>query len=196
MKRGFDFLFSSFCLFCSAPLWVVIPLAIKLEDGGPVFFRQGRVGKDRSHFLVMKFRSMVPDAEKEGEAVMAATNDPRMTRVGYLLRKTAMDELPQLLNIWKGEMSFVGPRALREAENIMGEKGGFWVQMDQIEGYALRHSVRPGLTGLAQVYAARDIHHRHKFKYDLLYIKKMSFWLDMKLIALSFRNTFTAKWQV
>ena len=76
------------------------------------------------------------------------------------------------------------------------EKGGLWVQMDQIEGYALRHSVRPGLTGLAQVYAARDIHHRHKFKYDLLYIKRMSFWLDMKLIAVSFRNTFTAKWHV
>lgn len=196
IKRGFDFLFSSFCLFCSAPLWILIPFAIRLEDGGPVFFRQRRVGKDRRLFEVLKFRSMVPDAEKGGAAVMASANDPRITRTGLLLRKTAMDELPQLLNIWKGEMSFVGPRALRESERVKGKNGEAFLKMADISGFDLRQSVAPGLTGMAQVYAPRNLPHRQKFRYDLLYIRRKNFCLDLKLVFLSFWNTFTARWQV
>ncbi|MFI5305527.1 MAG: sugar transferase, partial [Nitrospiria bacterium] len=97
VKRGFDKSFAGFCLFCSIPLWGLIPLLIWLEDRGPIFFEQKRVGKDQSLFLLYKFRSMIPDAEMAGIPVMAASKDPRITRVGYWLRKTAMDELPQLI---------------------------------------------------------------------------------------------------
>jgi lipopolysaccharide/colanic/teichoic acid biosynthesis glycosyltransferase len=196
MKRGFDVAFSGFSLFCSIPLWVIIPALIWLEDGGPIFFEQKRVGKGRKLFVLHKFRSMIPNAEGAGEAVMASSKDPRITRVGCWLRKTALDELPQLINIWRGEMSFVGPRALRESEKRVIDDYEILVNLSEIEGYALRQSVRPGLTGMAQVYAARDITHRYKFKYDLLYVKKMNFWLDMKLVGLSFWYTFTARWHV
>lgn len=196
VKRGFDKSFAGFCLFCSIPLWVVIPFSIWLEDRGPVFFEQKRVGRGQIKFILFKFRSMIKNAEIAGEPVMAVSLDPRITRVGYWLRKTALDELPQLINIWKGDMSFVGPRALRESEKIMGEHGEVLVHMYQIEGFSLRQSVRPGLTGMAQVYAARDINHRYKFKYDLLYIKRMSLGVDLKLILTSFWFTFTAKWNV
>ena len=196
LKRLFDLSFSTLCLILSAPLWFLFPLLIWLEDRGPVFFRQERVGKNQEKFSLLKFRSMIPNAEMAGEAVMAASQDPRITRVGYLLRKTALDELPQLLSIWKGDMSFVGPRALRESEKMIGENGEILVNMSDIEGFEIRQSVCPGLTGIAQVYAARDIHHRYKFKYDLLYIKRMSLGVDLKLILTSFWYTFTAKWHV
>ncbi|MHB8481635.1 MAG: sugar transferase [Nitrospiria bacterium] len=196
VKRGFDKTFAGFCLFCSLPLWAIIPFLIWFEDRGPVFFEQKRVGKDRKLFVLLKFRSMVPDAEMAGEPVMASSKDKRITRTGYWLRKTALDELPQLLNIWKGEMSFVGPRALRESEKIIGDGGEALVHMSEIEGFATRQSVLPGLTGMAQIYAARDIHHRYKFKYDLLYIRKMSPVLDIQLILRSFWYTFTARWHV
>lgn len=195
-KRLFDLLFSTFCLILSAPLWFIFPLLIWLEDRGPVFYRQERIGKNQKSFSLLKFRSMVPNAESAGEPVMAASKDSRITKVGNLLRKTALDELPQLLSIWKGDMSFVGPRALRESEKMIGEKGEILVNMCEIPGYAIRQSVLPGLTGMAQVYAARDLHHRYKFKYDLLYISKMSFGIDLKLILTSFWYTFTAKWHV
>lgn len=112
-KRLFDICLSSLGLVISIPLWVIIPLAIKAEDGGPVFYFQERVGKGGHIFRLLKFRSMIVDAEKETGAVQATADDPRVLRVGRLLRATAMDELPQLVNILKGDMSFVGPRALR-----------------------------------------------------------------------------------
>ncbi len=116
MKRLFDIFLSSIGLIGSAPLWIVFALAIKLEDRGPVFYRKERVGKNGRIFKALKFRSMIPDAEKHTGAVWASENDPRVTKVGRILRATAMDELPQLLNILKGDMSFVGPRALRPQE--------------------------------------------------------------------------------
>jgi lipopolysaccharide/colanic/teichoic acid biosynthesis glycosyltransferase len=116
MKRLFDIFLSSIGLIGSARLWIVFALAIKLEDRGPVFYRQERVGKNGRIFKALKFRSMIPDAEKHTGAVWASENDPRVTKVGRILRATAMDELPQLLNIFKGDMSFVGPRALRPQE--------------------------------------------------------------------------------
>jgi lipopolysaccharide/colanic/teichoic acid biosynthesis glycosyltransferase len=134
---------------------------------------------------------MVPDADRQ---LQAKDRDPRVTRMGRILRATAMDELPQLWNILKGDMSFVGPRALMP-EEIEVNGNGDLVALRQIPGYEARHSVRPGLTGVAQIYAPRDIPRRHKFKYDTLYIKRQSLWLDVRLIALSFWITFRASWE-
>jgi lipopolysaccharide/colanic/teichoic acid biosynthesis glycosyltransferase len=194
IKRAFDCALSGVGLIASAPLWMVIAVAIKLEDGGPVLFRQARVGLGGRTFDALKFRSMVPDAEAQTGPVQATENDPRITRVGRLMRATAMDELPQLWNIFAGDMSFVGPRPLRPGEvDVRGD--GQLVHLDQIPGYAARHRVRPGLTGLTQVYASRDISRTSKFRLDQVYLKRASFWLDMKLILLSFWITGTGAWE-
>jgi len=134
------------------------------------------------------------DAEKGRGAVQAVENDPRVTKVGRILRDTAMDELPQLWNIFKGDMSFVGPRALRPNEKeVQGDPDTRAIE--DIPGYHQRHAVRPGLTGLTQVYLPGETPRRKKFRYDLLYIRKRTFWLDLKLIALSFWITFRGKWE-
>jgi lipopolysaccharide/colanic/teichoic acid biosynthesis glycosyltransferase len=195
LKRPFDALLSGLGLLFSAPLWGLIAFAIKLEDGGPVFFRQERWGQGKRPIRVYKFRTMITNADC---TVQAAENDPRITGVGRILRATALDEMPQLLNIWKGEMSFVGPRALPMNERQVRENGedGRELSDEQIPGFAERLRIRPGLTGVAQIWAPRDVPRRHKFKYDLFYLKKQSFWLDLKLIALSFWITFRARWEV
>ena len=194
-KRALDVLLSGVGLLVSAPLWAIIAGAIKLEDDGPVFFGQERVGEGGQVFGALKFRSMIPDAEARVGALQASEDDPRVTRVGRWLRATAMDELPQLWNIFRGDMSFVGPRALRPGE-IETSGSGAHVSMDSIPGYAERHSVRPGLTGIAQIFAPRDVPRRHKFRYDRVYIANQSFWLDVRLIALSFWITFQGRWEV
>ena len=194
IKRFFDAVLSGAGLLVSVPLWCVIPLAIKLEDGGPVFFPQERVGLDGRVFLALKFRSMSPDAEKLTGPVQATADDPRVTRVGRVLRATAMDELPQLVNILRGDMSFVGPRPLRPGEvDVRGD--GQLIALDQIPGYQERHAVRPGLTGLTQVYAPRDISRTSKFRLDRLYMKRAGFWLDVRLILLSFWITGRGQWE-
>lgn len=187
MKRIFDILLSSFGLICSSPLWVLFALLIKLQDGGPVFYGQERVGERGRVFRVLKFRSMIVDAEKQTGAVWATENDPRVTRIGRLLRATAMDELPQLWNIFRGDMSFVGPRA--ERPELVKEFAA------TIRDYLTRLAAKPGLTGLAQVYGRYDTLPRHKLKFDRLYIKRQSMGLDLKLIMLSFFITFTGKWE-
>jgi lipopolysaccharide/colanic/teichoic acid biosynthesis glycosyltransferase len=194
IKRAFDCALSGAGLVTSAPLWMLIAVAIKLEDGGPVFFRQTRVGLGGRTFDALKFRSMVPDAEARSGPVQAAENDPRITRIGRIMRATAMDELPQLWNIFAGDMSFVGPRPLRPGEvDVRGD--GQLVSLDQIPGYEARHRVRPGLTGLTQVYAPRDISRTSKFRLDRVYLKRAGFWLDLKLILLSFWITGTGAWE-
>lgn len=190
-KRSFDAALAGLGLMLSLPLWLVLSVAIKLEDGGPVFYWQERVGCNGRRFKSWKFRSMVPDADRQ---LQAKDHDPRITKVGRLLRNTAMDELPQLWNILAGDMSFVGPRALMPQE-IEVNGNGELVPMEKIPGYAARHSVRPGLTGVAQIYASRDIPRRNKFRYDLLYIKAQTFWLDLRLIGVSFWITFRARWE-
>ena len=193
-KRALDVTLSGAGLVASAPLWAVIAALVKLEDGGPVFYEQERSGLNGQPFTVWKFRSMVPDAEARTGAVQATADDPRVTRVGRLLRATAMDELPQLWNIFKGDMSFTGPRALRPGEiEVVG--GNQFERLEDVPGFSRRASVRPGLTGVAQIYAARDIARRHKFKYDLLYVRRQSLWLDVRLIALSFWITFHGTWE-
>lgn len=165
-------------------IWIVVPLLIWLEDKGPVFYKQERAGKDGKPFTVLKFRTMIVDADKVGPA-WTEEKDPRITKIGRVLRKTALDELPEVWSIFKGDMSFVGPRALnvQEQEQLQREIPHF---QDRLE-------VHPGLTGMAQVYDLEDEDHT-KLKYDLEYIDKMSFWLDLKLIALSVRNTIFARW--
>ena len=194
IKRAFDCTLAGVGLLASAPIWGLLALAIKLEDRGPIFFRQERVGLDGRVFEALKFRSMIPDAEARTGPVQATENDPRVTRVGRLMRATAMDELPQLWNIFAGDMSFVGPRPLRPGEvDVRGD--GRLIPLDQIPGYAARHRVRPGLTGLTQVYASRDITRTSKFRLDQVYLRRASFWLDLKLILLSFWITGTGAWE-
>ena len=178
----------------SAPLWGLAALAIKLEDGGPVFFRQERWGQHGRRMPVLKFRTMITNANPAGVTVQATKEDPRITRVGRVLRATAFDEIPQLLNIWKGEMSFVGPRVLPINERQGREEAGD-IPDEKIPGFHERLEVRPGLTGIAQIYAPRDVPRRHKFRYDLFYIRRQSFLLDLRLILLSFWITFRGAWE-
>jgi len=172
----------------------VIAGAIRLEDGGPVLFPQDRVGLGGSTFRALKFRSMVPDASTLPPR-QAGEDDPRITRVGRWLRATAMDELPQLYNIFRGDMSFVGPRPLMPGE-IEVRGAGEFVRLEAIPGYAARHSVRPGLTGLSQVYAPRDARRTRKFRLDAIYVRNASFCLDIYLVAVSFWITLRGRWEV
>jgi lipopolysaccharide/colanic/teichoic acid biosynthesis glycosyltransferase/glycosyltransferase involved in cell wall biosynthesis len=193
-KRALDVVLSGAGLVASAPLWGLIALLIKLEDGGPVFYGQERSGLNGVPFEVKKFRSMIPNAEASVGAMQATEHDPRVTRIGRLLRATAMDELPQLWNIFRGDMSFTGPRALRPGEIEAGGSGAL-ERLEDVPGFNERASVRPGLTGIAQIYAPRDITRRWKFKYDILYVRRQSFWLDVRLILLSFWITFRGSWE-
>jgi lipopolysaccharide/colanic/teichoic acid biosynthesis glycosyltransferase len=194
LKRLFDAVLAATGLALSAPLWLVIAAAIKLEDGGPVLYIQDRWGRGKSQFKALKFRSMVTNADLEWGAVQAGRDDPRITRVGRFLRATALDEMPQLWNILTGDMSFVGPRALPINERQVQEAGEH-VADDRIPGFEERLRVRPGLTGVAQVYAPRDVPRAEKFRQDVFYVENQSFVLDLKLILLSFLITFRGKWE-
>jgi lipopolysaccharide/colanic/teichoic acid biosynthesis glycosyltransferase len=194
VKRVFDVAVAAAGLVVFAPVSLLIAIAIKLEDRGPVFFTQERVGRGCTVFTAYKFRSMVVDAERLTGAVQATANDPRVTRVGRVLRATAFDELPQLWNIFRGDMSVVGPRPLRPGEADTTADGGH-VPLSAIPGYEQRHRVRPGLTGIAQVHAARDLPRTGKFRYDLLYQRKSGFCLDLTLIAQSFWITARGRWE-
>jgi lipopolysaccharide/colanic/teichoic acid biosynthesis glycosyltransferase len=193
VKRAFDATLAFAGLVISLPLWILFAAAIKLEDGGPVFFVQDRVGRDGRVFRALKFRSMQVDAERTTGPLQARAGDSRVTRVGRVMRATAMDELPQLWNIFRGDLSFVGPRALRPGEIEL--EGGNPVPLEAVPGYIDRIVVRPGLTGVAQVYAPRDISRRSKFRYDRLYIRRRSFALDVRLILLSFWISFRGTWE-
>jgi lipopolysaccharide/colanic/teichoic acid biosynthesis glycosyltransferase len=137
---------------------------------------------------------MIPNAERGVGPVQAVERDPRVTAVGRIMRATAMDELPQLWSIFVGDMSFVGPRALRPGEiEVRGD--GVHEALEDVPGFAERHSITPGLTGVAQIFAPRDIPRRQKFRYDRLYIRRRGFWLDVRLILLSFWITFRGRWE-
>jgi lipopolysaccharide/colanic/teichoic acid biosynthesis glycosyltransferase len=216
-KRALDVTLSGVGLVLSLPVSLAAAAAVKLQDGGPVFFGQERVGKNGRVFRVLKFRSMIPDAEAKVGALQAAAGDTRITKVGHFLRATALDELPQLWNIFRGDMSFVGPRALRPGEIEVGG-GGKHEALEDVPGFEERCRVRPGLTGIAQIFAPRDIPRRQKFRYDKLYIRKQAFAprdiprrqkfrydklyirkqafsLDLRLIMLSFWITFRGTWE-
>ena len=194
MKRGFDVIVSGAGLVLFSPVALLIALAIKLDDGGPVLFSQDRVGRHGVPFAAHKFRSMIVDAEKATGAVQATAGDPRVTRVGRILRATAFDELPQLWNIFRGEMSLVGPRPLRPGEADTTADGRH-LPLSAIPGYERRHRVRPGLTGIAQIYAPRDLPRNGKFRYDLLYQRRAGLALDLRLILTSFWITLRGRWE-
>ena len=193
-KRALDVALAGTGLVVSSPLWAVLALAIKWEDGGPVFFSQERSGEGGRVFRVWKFRSMITDAEKHVGAIQAIEDDPRVTRIGRIMRATAMDELPQLWSIFIGDMSFVGPRALRPGEiEVLGD--GRLEALEDVPGYEHRARVRPGLTGVAQIYAPRDVPRRLKFRYDRIYVERRSSLLDVRLILLSFWISFLGTWE-
>lgn len=193
LKRTFDILLAGAGLLLTLPLWLVLALAVKLQDFGPVLFRQDRSGLHGRPFDVLKFRSMRVDAERAG-ARQAVSGDPRVTRVGRLMRATAMDELPQLWNILIGDMSIVGPRALRPGE-IEARGAGTFERLEDVPGFDLRSLVRPGLTGVAQIYADRNLPRRQKFRYDRLYIRQQSLGLDLRLVTLSLSISVRGAWE-
>ena len=193
-KRALDVALSGFGVVLSAPLWALIAAAIKIDTRGPVFYGQPRVGEGGRIFRVLKFRSMIVDAEKDTGPLPAGEDDQRVTRVGRVLRATAMDELPQLWNIFLGDMSVVGPRALRP-EEIDVDSAGRPVPLQAIPGFAARSAIPPGLTGIAQIYARRDVSRRQKFRFDRLYIRRQSMLLDVRLILLSFWITARGTWE-
>ncbi len=197
LKRPLDLVFSVVGVILTLPLWIIIGLLIWLEDRGPVFYTSNRVGKNGKRFANLKFRTMIPHSDREHGPIQAHKDDKRITRVGKLLRSTAMDELPQLLNIVMGEMSFVGPRPLLPVELEVSDSRIVDAQpIESVEGYIKRHSVTPGLTGIAQIFAPRDIIRRRKFHYDLLYIKSQNLGLDLRLLVISFWITVRGKWDV
>jgi lipopolysaccharide/colanic/teichoic acid biosynthesis glycosyltransferase len=192
LKRPFDFCLALTGLILSFPLWALIGFFIWLEDGRPLFYLQERVGENAKIFKGIKFRSMIPAAEEGLGPVQAKIDDPRITKIGKILRATALDELPQLINILKDQMSFVGPRALRPKE--IENHDNVTKSIFDLPGFKERSAVKPGLTGAAQVFASRSLTREEKFKYDLWYIENMSFWLDIKLVFKSFLTTFKARW--
>ena len=179
-KRLMDILISIIILSLSAPVWIVVAIAIKLNSPGPLVFSQERVGKDGKVFRMHKFRSMFEDAEAKTGPVWATTNDPRVTSVGRFLRKTRLDEIPQFMDVLRGDMSLVGPRP---------ERPHFVAQLAQeIPLYKRRLSVKPGITGWAQIKQGYDTSLddvRSKVKYDLFYIENMSFRMDIKILLMT-----------
>jgi exopolysaccharide biosynthesis polyprenyl glycosylphosphotransferase len=179
VKRLGAVLTASLLGFLLSPIMLITAIFIKLESKGPVFYRQKRVGLFNEEFEVIKFRSMYIDAEKDG-AMWAVENDKRVTKVGNFIRKTRIDELPQLWNVLKGEMNLVGPRPEREVFIKELEK--------EIPYYRFRHAVKPGVTGYAQVkyqYGASIEDAKWKHRYDMYYIKYQSLWMDIKIIFLT-----------
>jgi exopolysaccharide biosynthesis polyprenyl glycosylphosphotransferase len=185
LKRASDIVLASLGCLCLVPFFPFIALAIYLESPGPIFYTQERVGLGGRRFRAYKFRSMVPDAEKD-RAVWAERNDPRVTRVGRILRKTHVDEFPQFLNILKGEMSAVGPRPERpEFEEELAR---------EIPFYRVRYAVKPGMAGwglVKQGYGASKEDARLKLQYDLYYIKHQSLWLDIVILLKTIIDTLT-----
>ena len=182
-KRFMDIVLCSVAMVVAAPIMAVVAVAIKLEDGGPVFFKQKRMTRGGREFDILKFRSMIVDAEKYAGAVLATENDPRITKVGKFIRATRLDEIPQILNILKGDMSIVGPRPERK---VIADE-----YCKDIPEFPYRLKVRGGLTGYAQIYGKYNTSAYDKLRLDLMYIENYSLLLDIKLIILTLRIIFS-----
>ena len=181
LKRVIDLIISIPCLMIFLPFWGIISIMIKLDSSGPVLYKQDRIGENNTTFTIRKFRSMHYDAEKDSGPVWATDEDPRITRIGAWLRRFRLDEIPQLINVIKGEMSIVGPRPERP----------FFIDklMQEFPFYYRRHKVRPGITGWSQIKQPYDMDIddvRKKLKYDFYYIENLSFSLDIKILASTF----------
>jgi exopolysaccharide biosynthesis polyprenyl glycosylphosphotransferase len=184
-KRAIDLVSSLLLLVLVSPVLLVAALAIALTDGFPVTYSQQRSGKNLKPFPVHKLRTMIKDAEKHSGAVLAEEDDPRVTRVGRFLRRTRIDELPQLFNIIKGEMSFIGPRP---------ERPVFVEQFcEEIPGYRERFNVKPGVTGLAQVSGGYATTPERKLKYDLIYMYHQNLSMDAQIVAETLKVVLTGR---
>lgn len=188
IKRLSDIFTAGLGLIIMSPIMLLTAILVKLDSNGPVFFKQERIGMEGDGFALLKFRSMREDAELKSGSVWAKKDDDRITRIGWIIRKTRLDELPQLINVLKGDMSFVGPRP---------ERPFFVAQLkEKIPFYSLRESVRPGVTGWAQIcypYGASVEDAYEKLQYDLYYIKNMSFLLDLTIIFETLRVVLLSK---
>lgn len=186
VKRWFDFLCSLVGLIILSPLLLIIAILVKTTSKGPLIFKQERVGLKNENFMMYKFRTMIMQDEEAEKRAWTVKDDPRVTKIGKILRKTSLDELPQIVNILKGEMSIVGPRPERP----------FYVEKfkEEIPRYMVKHQVRPGLTGWAQVNGLRgDTDIKKRIEYDLYYIENWTFWFDIKIIILTFFKGFINK---
>lgn len=179
LKRAMDIAISTIGLIVASPVMLAVAIAIKLEDKGPVFYKQKRVTLNGKEFDILKFRSMIVDAEKDGKSIPATDKDPRITKVGNIIRAVRIDELPQIINILKGDMSIVGPRPER-VEHV--EK-----YSKEIKEFPYRLKVKGGLTGYAQIYGKYNTNAYDKLRLDLMYIENYSIFLDIKLIILTVR---------
>ena len=182
IKRVFDIFFSAFCLIVLSPLMILVSLAIFLYDRGPVFYRQTRYTKGGKTFKILKFRSMIPNAEKDGVARLAADKDDRITPVGRFIRACRLDELPQFFNILAGDMSFVGPRP--ERPEIADE------YVKELPEFEFRLKVKAGLTGYAQIYGKYNTTSYDKLKLDMIYVENCSLLMDLKLLLLTLKVIF------
>ncbi len=183
LKRAIDIFVSALGLIVLSPLFLVIAVAVKLTSPGPVFFRQERMGLDGRRFRMIKFRTMIRSAEETSGPVMSRPDDPRMTKAGRFLRKFSLDELPQLVNVLKGEMSLIGPRP--ERPEFVREFAG------KIPKYMLRHKVKCGITGWAQVHGLRqETPISKRIEYDFYYIQNWSPGLDLKIVWMTLRKGF------
>ena len=183
IKRIIDIVCSLILLVVASPIMLVTAIAIKVYDGGPALYKQVRCTKNEKEFYILKFRSMRVDAEKDGVARLAAKNDSRITPIGKFIRAVRIDELPQLINILKGEMSFIGPRP--ERPEIIKQ------YMEEMPEFAFRMKVKAGLAGYAQVYGKYNTTPYDKLKLDLSYIENYSVWLDIKLMLLTLKILLT-----
>ena len=186
LKRIGDVIFGGLIILITSPLWLIFAVLIKAEDKGPVFYRQKRVGKSKKEFWLLKFRTMEVDAEKKSGPIFAKKNDKRITKTGRFLRRTHLDEVPQMINVVKGDISLVGPRPERPEFVKSLEK--------KIPHYHLRHIIKPGFTGWAQTkkyhYARTKKELHEKFEYDLYYIKNRGLFLDIGIFLKSFQLFF------
>lgn len=176
-KRFMDIVLSIIGLITISPILLIVSLAIKIDSKGPVIFKQERIGKDGKAFKIYKFRSMVVGAEKMGTGVYSKKGDNRVTRVGKFIRMTSIDELPQLVNILKGEMSFIGPRPVLTYHP--------WKYEEYTPEQLKRFEVRPGVTGLAQIHGRKQVEWEKRIKYDVEYVEKLSLWLDIKIFFIT-----------
>ena len=186
IKRLADILFAGIALALSLPFCIWAAIAILLTDGWPVLYSQTRVGRGGRTFTIYKFRSMMKDAEKHAGAVLSDKDDPRVTSIGRIMRKTAIDEIPQLISIFRGDMSWAGPRP--ERPEFVRDF------LRDIPYYGRRYQVKPGLTGLAQVCGHYLSTPEEKLVYDLEYLRRRSLWLDLQIWLLSWANTFFGRW--
>ena len=177
VKKIFDLSISLLLVIVILPLLFIISFVIKLDSSGPVFFCQKRLGKDGKVFSIYKFRTMIDNAEKQGTGLFTRYGDPRITRVGSLLRKTSLDELPQLFNVLKGEMSLVGPRPPTPHHP--------YSYNEYTKEQKKRFKVRPGITGYAQVKGRNSLSWDERIEYDVYYVDNQSFFLDMKIIIMT-----------